>query len=167
MHSTTRAAGVLFEQERWERQALLLSLPQRVWEQVPPCVQGTGGTRKPHWTQRAAEPTQTFRSPWPRPAGVLSGLQHQQPGWRPGRAVPTRGADRVLLGVSPGEVKGEGVSQAWARPRGEETDDVERRQESHSQEVTVPPLPAPWFSLRTWVSGSPDPQSCRQGSRAS
>lgn len=93
------------------------------------------------------------------PAQGPQRLQHQQPGpaqeagtgWRPGRAVPTQGADKVLLGVSPGEVKGEGVSQVWARPLGEVTDDVGHRQEPHSQEVTVPPLPAPWFSLRTWV----------------
>lgn len=48
------------------------------------------------------------------------------------RAIPTQGADRVLLGLSPGEVKGEDVSPVWAWLLGVVTDNVERRQEPHS-----------------------------------
>lgn len=65
----------------------------------------------------AAEAETTALTPWERGQA---------------RAIPTQGADRVLLGVSPGEVKGEGVSPVWAWLLGEVTDNVERRQEPHS-----------------------------------
>lgn len=47
MHSTTREARVLFEQERWGRHGLLFFLLQ-VYEQVPSYIRAMGGTRTLH-----------------------------------------------------------------------------------------------------------------------
>ena len=121
MHSTTWEARVVFEQERWGRYELLFFLLQRVCEQVPSCVRGMGRTR--HSPRHTGHPSQHKHSAHRGPALVLSmrlslALQAVWVALHPwGKArfklLPPKVQTRVLLGLSPGEVKWGDVSRVW------------------------------------------------------